>query len=83
MNKQIKELAATANLYETDSLPSNWDAGDYIVSPKELEKFAELIIRECAAIANKVENDEFWITPVDRIIKQHFGIEEGLSDDQT
>ena len=41
-----------------------------------IEKFAELIIRECAAIANRVENDEFWITPVDRIIKQHFGIEE-------
>jgi hypothetical protein len=76
MNERIKELAVKAKLYEASSLPSNWDEGDYIASPKELEKFAELIVRECATIANRAENDEFWIDPVGDLIKEHFGIKE-------
>ena len=68
MNERIKELL-TPKLKE-------WAGDSDDNFSEELEKFAELIIRECAAIANRVENDDFWITPVDRIIKQHFGIEE-------
>jgi hypothetical protein len=41
-----------------------------------IEKFAELLIKECAAIANRAENDEYWIAPVGDLIYQHFGVKE-------
>ena len=67
MNERIKELAA--------------DAGypDYMTygQDKVLEKFAELIVRECAE-----EAFEFWCDQVDcneesaqLHIKKHFGVE--------
>jgi hypothetical protein len=42
----------------------------------QYRKFAELIIKECAAIANRAENDEYWIAPVGDLIDQHFGVKE-------
>jgi hypothetical protein len=76
MNKQIKELAVKAKLYAASSLPSNWDEGDYIISPKELEKFAELIIRECFKAA--MIEAKGHMNPVDLMkrMKEHVGIEE-------
>ena len=41
-----------------------------------LEKFAELIVRECASIAGKAEYSDTWFVPVEDTIKQHFGVEE-------
>ena len=43
--------------------------------PEVLEKFAELIVRECADIAakNQAENMNWDIA---EIIKEHFGVEE-------
>ena len=46
MNSQIRELANKSGCYECYGVPSNWDDGDYIVTPKEMEKFAELIAKE-------------------------------------
>jgi hypothetical protein len=50
------------------------------VSPEELEKFAELIVRECiSALDEKIyrsidgDGDEIW---ADLILKEHFGVEE-------
>jgi hypothetical protein len=42
----------------------------------QYKKFAELIIKECATIANKAENDEYWIAPVGDLINQHFRFKE-------
>lgn len=60
MNKRIKELAEQAG----------WDMGDEICGfTIRLEKFTELIVRECADIADTAEpyksND---------LILQHFGL---------
>jgi len=61
MNERIKELAHV--------LPFEWIEK----SPYNIEKFAELIVRECVGIAD--EYDGVGSTIVSRI-KEHFGVEE-------
>ena len=69
MNERIEELAISSGIY--DSLCDPYDAlknGDYYSSIKiDLEKFAELIVRECAS---KVTRNEALN------IFEHFGVEE-------
>jgi hypothetical protein len=74
MDDKIKELAAVAKLYSTDSLPSNWDDGDYIVSPEELKKFAELIVKECSGIVQNYMSRLPEDHDLTKCIKEHFGI---------
>ena len=50
MNKRIKELAKHAGV------PSLWTVGTDQKGNKILEKFAELLIRECAMIYEKIDN---------------------------
>ena len=65
MNERIQELAEHAGVF-----PTNFNQ-----VPSWLEKYAELIVRECADIAakNQAENMNWDIA---EIIKEHFGIEE-------
>lgn len=73
MNKRIKELVERSTTYEKG--PPNWSMTDNTeIKVFDTEKFAELIIKECAAIANRAENDEFWTKPVGDLIKEHFGV---------
>jgi hypothetical protein len=67
MNKRIRELAHAAGLptYNPEGIPT------------KLEKFAELIIRECSTIADK------WVDDTDNgqnypseLIQQYFGVKE-------
>jgi hypothetical protein len=59
MNQRIKQLAL-----ECYSPYSNFDH----------KKFAELIVKECADIANQHTHDGDW--DIANMIKQHFGVEE-------
>ena len=72
MNKRIKELAEQAG-YESDMFGiGHWDM-------PEFKKFAELIIRECADIAQfHVMNVSTYADAefVDNQIKEHFGVTE-------
>ena len=65
MNERIKQLAREAGL-----LAHNPDG-----PPTKLEKFAELIVRECMTVARKADGldaeYEAWY-----LIEQHFGVEE-------
>jgi hypothetical protein len=63
MNERIKELAAKSNF-------GHMENGE-VVYDHRLEKFAELIVRDCAKIADIAE-------PYNSsdLIKNHFGIEE-------
>ena len=65
MNERIKELAHEAGLptYNPDGIPT------------KLEKFAELIVQECA---KQVDNywDAFENGYADKKILEHFGVEE-------
>ena len=66
MNERIKELALQAMTYVTHNPKANkLNAGDMFD-----EKFAELLVRECAEIADKAEPYK-----ASYFIKQHFGVE--------
>ena len=73
MNERIKSMILAAGFPKFDEM--------YVVSNgEELEKFAELIIRECAQLVNKynyecIRNDEPYGITSDEITK-HFGVEE-------
>ena len=67
MNEQFKQLAEQANigLFEDKSFGWNVIAG----TDQHLEKFAELIVRECADVATI--NAHQWATPGTYVLK-HF-----------
>jgi hypothetical protein len=80
MNERIKQLVKQAGgHFSTHNLMSNpvqhresielWD--------KNIEKFAELIVRECADLFDKDEM-ELSLTErtIHKTIKEHFGVEE-------
>ena len=64
MNEQIKQLAEQAGYTKDMFGIGHWDM-------PECQKFAELIVKECAKIADKAE--PYKATD---LIKKHFGIKE-------
>jgi hypothetical protein len=69
MNERIKELAKQAQ--------DNGDAIHYY-DPVFAQKFAELIVRECAGVVLNTEVEYIEIDAMHRIrdnIKEHFGVE--------
>ncbi len=71
MNKQIQNLKDKIWADEYWTKPNT----DKLL-PAQLNRFAELIVRECAGIvADAVDQREPASTYVDKI-KQHFGVEE-------
>jgi len=71
MNERIRELYDQAIIIE--------DGGDYVCGELDPEKFAELIVRECAQICRNQPN--VYALKADRdncaiAIEQHFGVEE-------
>jgi hypothetical protein len=85
MNERIKELAEQARAWaetaykqQNDQFTSHWDTPiGYTPSQFFEQKFAELIVRECASKAWFAE--QYGIgdgAPVSKQIKEHFGVEE-------
>ncbi len=88
MNERIKELVLQANpaskeIYESD----NWEYNCAAWCAQDVEKFAELIVRECADVINdgvlNSDGSGDWYTgyvagatECRRKINQHFGVEE-------
>ena len=64
MNERIKELAAQADFGGVNK--------GVVVFDRRLEKFAELIVKECAEVAEDYDGAHY----VGTTIKQHFGVEE-------
>lgn len=54
-------------------IPAPLDCDEYTLLFNE--KFAELIVRECMAIASEEEGHSPFEGPVETKIKQHFGLE--------
>ncbi len=81
MNEKIKELAEQAEIdaffYKGKEVAKALDAKKEIPVFNEqevlLERFAELLIEECAMVANRAENNECEIRSAYEIIKSHFG----------
>jgi len=73
MNERIRELA-----WQAANGMLSYDAeGDFRLSEKEVEKFAELIVKECenVSLKNSHRNDDMGAI-IARQIKQHFGIDQ-------
>ena len=65
MNERIKELLEHVGGYGAKAL----------MHPDDVEKFAELIVKECMRLNSK----ELSITAIERLLplyKEHFGVEE-------
>ena len=82
MNERIKQLAEQANWLFADKV-----TGEFTDYDKRIQKFAELIVRECAeqivakgtdwvdfAPSQTGVRPEYW--DMAQQIKQHFGVEE-------
>ena len=77
MNERIKELAHKADFINKRNNGDEWRWG--YIDPElaeKLEKFAELIIKECAGLVQGVPIDTMGYLSADQKIKQHFGVEE-------
>ena len=71
MNERIRELADSAKEYAITRLDDTGELHKYY--DVYFEKFAELIVRECANIATI--NAHQWASPGTYVLK-HFGVEE-------
>ena len=67
MNERIRQLAEQATTYHNGGLGTEIELFDK-------EKFAELIVGECASVCEN-SNYEFG-TIFTKMIKEHFGVEE-------
>ena len=85
MNERIRKLAEQAGLEFDDDESLEFGKQIYYVTKEDMEKFAELIVKECAQYMyehyphslyevnymRKHMGDADWYKP----IKQHFGVE--------
>ena len=67
MNERIKEFAKqTGYIWHASGDPQVYE-----FTPSQLNKFAELLIKECAEVAEDYDGAHY----VGTTIKQHFGVE--------
>ena len=81
MNERIRELARLTGGYYTSQTDPTFEGFDF--SPEQLEKFAKLIIQECASICQTV-GDALWSEQIqsnlgtartcEEVILKHFGV---------
>jgi len=73
MNERIREIADEA----FKGLGTNpVYATAMIYASKELEKFAELLIQECAEVADTADATREKWQSVGKFVKEHFGVRE-------
>jgi len=66
MNERIRELIKQATTIEEHKWGVSYDKFDK-------EKFAELIVKECAGVALMSNGNNLYVC---ELIKEHFGVEE-------
>jgi hypothetical protein len=64
MNERIEKLADQCQLYD-----------GWFTQQGKIEKFAQLIVLECASLFENVYTDTCPQQKIDKTIKQHFGVE--------
>ena len=77
MNERIKELAAIAR--GQMAVLTTVDDEQWRQHEEFVEKFAELIVRECVRYFNEDYERDFdtlWREDLSKGIKEHFGVEE-------
>ena len=76
MNERIKRLAEQAGALQVKSV-LNIPAA-LSLNGDEIQKFAELIVKECLEIA--IEEEALFEGPVETMIRKRFGVEEQVND---
>ena len=75
MNERIRELAKqTGYIWHASGDPQIYE-----FTPEKLEKFAELIVKECIRYFNEDYQRDFdtlWREDLTKGIKEHFGVKE-------
>ena len=74
MNQRLEDLMYRSGL----TAQGSWDSMDPY-DQQAIERFAELIVRECVRYFNEDyerDFDSLWREDLSRGIKQHFGVEE-------
>jgi hypothetical protein len=66
MNERIQQLAEQNFYY------GNWEGDGIFTGQLDLEKFAKLIVKECARVANDRDGARYAGTA----IEEHFGLKE-------
>jgi hypothetical protein len=67
MNEKFKLLALQAQMGTAD-----FDVGSfYVATPDKMQRFAELIVRECALVVHKKTGPKSALN-----VLEHFGVEE-------
>ncbi len=76
MNERIQELAVKAKLMAEEDI--NRQISYNIELKAFAEKFAELIVKECAGIYSKIDNGNLHMGTDDYLeaLQKHFGVEE-------
>jgi hypothetical protein len=69
MNERIQKLAVQAHAKDNTL---------HYYNPEFIEKFAELIVRECAGIYSKIDNGNQHLGTYNYLeaLQKHFGVEE-------
>jgi len=73
MNERIKQLALQAGMVKFPPSIETELQKNILFGDGQIEKFARLIIQECASAVNSRDDSDtgFWAN----IIKEHFGVE--------
>lgn len=72
MNDRIKELADEAAKFSAIMALPTGESGDKLF----VEKFAQLIVKECMELVQGVPTDTMGYHTADQKIKEHFRVEE-------
>ena len=78
MNERIKQLAEQAGAETWSRAPMRAVTG-LAFTDENLKKFAELIVKECANMAESFHHHQYDFTgnlELHEFIKEHFGVEE-------
>ena len=83
MNERIKELAKQARDWaevsyknQNDQFTSHWDTPiGYTPSQFFEQKFAELIVKECAEVADNADAIRQKWESIGKYVREHFGVE--------
>jgi hypothetical protein len=74
MNERIREIIEQAGFEEKDGHISI--QGVYMFNTHRMEKFAELIVRECIDCLKPLSRNHSMVGAAQDTIREHFGVEE-------
>jgi hypothetical protein len=77
MNERLTELYRSCRPIEALASQDQFKSANVLLGT-EVEKFAELIVRECAGIYSKIDNGNQHMGTEDYLeaLQKHFGVEE-------